>query len=280
MDVGGGGRVGHCGYSSALQVAPRSAVRRALPNRKSWNSPGRQKFAPPHSFAISNKLEYQKYDWGLNDSGSVGASYSGLDFYIDYVRNGYLRSDVEGWFLALGERYNVNPLIFGSIYVGAIPFFSLSIAWLVRNLRRGRSAVAPLLSAALLFCVRVPLLAHRGAEHSRLGVHLHRRNARALRLVDSPQGAVPSEPGSRMTTDYDMIVIGGGAAGLTAAGMSAVLGARTALISENKLGGDCTWHDTTGALGSVPKVALLPLAGDILVLRSRTIQHSKLNVGD
>ena len=41
-----------------------------------------------------------------------------------------------------------------------------------------------------------------------------------------------------MTTDYDMVVIGGGAAGLTAAGMSAVLGASTALISENKLGTD------------------------------------------
>ncbi|MDQ1471806.1 MAG: hypothetical protein QOJ99_3286, partial [Bryobacterales bacterium] len=28
------------------------------------------KFAPPHSFAIQNKLEYQSYNWGLNDSGS------------------------------------------------------------------------------------------------------------------------------------------------------------------------------------------------------------------
>jgi hypothetical protein len=109
------------------------------------------RFAPPHSFASSNKLEYQKYNWGLNDSGSVGASYSGFDFYVDYVRNGYLYSDIEGWFLGLGKRYGVNPLIFGSIYVGAIPFFSLSIAWLVRNLRRGRSAVAPLLSAAFFF---------------------------------------------------------------------------------------------------------------------------------
>ncbi len=110
-----------------------------------------ERFAPPNSFAISNKLEYQKYNWGLNDSGSVGAAYSGFDFYIDYVRNGYLVSDIKGWFLGLGERYGVNPLIFGSIYVGAIPFFSLSIAWLVRNLRRGRSAVAPLLSAAFFF---------------------------------------------------------------------------------------------------------------------------------
>ena len=43
-------------------------------------------------------------------------------------------SDMTAWFFGLGERYGVNPLIFGSIYVGAIPFFSLSIAWLVRNL--------------------------------------------------------------------------------------------------------------------------------------------------
>ncbi len=110
-----------------------------------------ERFAPPHSFAISNKLEYQKYNWGLNDSGLVGASYSGFDFYIDYVRNGYLRSDIEGWFLGHGKRYNVNPLIFGSIYVGAIPFFSLSIGWLVRNLRHGQPVVAPLFSAAFFF---------------------------------------------------------------------------------------------------------------------------------
>ena len=109
------------------------------------------KFAPPHSFATSNKLDYQNYNWGLNDTGSVGASYSGFEFYIDYVRNGYLRSDVDGWFLGLGRRYGVNPLIFGAIYVGAIPFFTLSIARLVVNLRRGRSAVAPLLSAAFFF---------------------------------------------------------------------------------------------------------------------------------
>jgi len=46
-----------------------------------------ERFAPPKSFAIPNKLEYQKYNWGLNDSGSVGSAYSGFDFYIDYVRN-------------------------------------------------------------------------------------------------------------------------------------------------------------------------------------------------
>ncbi len=53
--------------------------------------------------------------------------------------------------MGLGARYGVNPIVFGSIYVGAIPFFTLSIAWLARNLRRRRSIVAPLLSASFFF---------------------------------------------------------------------------------------------------------------------------------
>jgi pyruvate/2-oxoglutarate dehydrogenase complex dihydrolipoamide dehydrogenase (E3) component len=51
-----------------------------------------------------------------------------------------------------------------------------------------------------------------------------------------------------------MAVIGGGSAGLTAAGMSAVLGAKTVLIEEKKLGGDCTWY------GCIPSKALLKAA--------------------
>jgi hypothetical protein len=50
-------------------------------------------------------------------------------------------------FLGLGEAYGVNPIAFGVIYVGAIPFFSLSVARLASNLRRGRSIVLPLFSA-------------------------------------------------------------------------------------------------------------------------------------
>jgi len=58
-----------------------------------------------------------------------------------------------------------------------------------------------------------------------------------------------------MPFEYDMIVIGGGAAGLTAAGMSALLGAKTALIERGRLGGDCTWT------GCVPSKTLLRAAG-------------------
>ncbi len=55
------------------------------------------------------------------------------------------------WFLSLGDQYGVNPIIFGSIYVGAIPFFMVSVARLVRNLRRRQSIVLPALSASFFF---------------------------------------------------------------------------------------------------------------------------------
>jgi len=55
------------------------------------------------------------------------------------------------WFLSLGPKYGVNPIIFGSIYVGAIPLFMLSIGWLIRNLRQGKSVVLPVLAASCCF---------------------------------------------------------------------------------------------------------------------------------
>ena len=55
------------------------------------------------------------------------------------------------WFLSLGTEYGVNPWIFGGIYVGAIPLFTLSVAWLVRNAKRGRSIVVPALAAGFFF---------------------------------------------------------------------------------------------------------------------------------
>lgn len=55
------------------------------------------------------------------------------------------------WFMSLGARYGVNPFIFGGIYIGAIPFFSLSIGWLIRNYRRGKSIALPAMSALFFF---------------------------------------------------------------------------------------------------------------------------------
>ena len=56
------------------------------------------------------------------------------------------------------------------------------------------------------------------------------------------------------TYDYDMIIIGGGAAGLTVAAGAAQLGAKTALIEKEKLGGDCLYY------GCVPSKTLIKAA--------------------
>lgn len=53
---------------------------------------------------------------------------------------------------------------------------------------------------------------------------------------------------------YDLVVIGAGSAGLTAAEFSAQLGQRVALVEKDRTGGDCTWT------GCVPSKALLKVA--------------------
>lgn len=57
-----------------------------------------------------------------------------------------------------------------------------------------------------------------------------------------------------MSEIYDLIVIGGGSAGLVAAGGSALLGAKVALIEKNMLGGDCLYT------GCVPSKTLIKSA--------------------
>lgn len=114
-----------------------------------------RRFASPQDAAfLSNaatKIEFQPYHWGLNDTSSLGAKYTSANFYWDWAWNGYLWMETKQWFLGLGGKYGVNPIVFGSIYLGAIPFFSLSIAWMIRNLRRRRSPVVPAMCASFCF---------------------------------------------------------------------------------------------------------------------------------
>ncbi len=57
-----------------------------------------------------------------------------------------------------------------------------------------------------------------------------------------------------MNEPYDLLIIGGGSAGLTAAGFAVELGARVALVEKHRIGGDCTWT------GCVPSKTLLKAA--------------------
>lgn len=63
-----------------------------------------------------------------------------------------------------------------------------------------------------------------------------------------------------MVETYDLIVIGGGSAGLVAAGGAGILGAKVALIEKNKLGGDCLY---TGCVPSKTFIRSARLAYDM-----------------
>jgi pyruvate/2-oxoglutarate dehydrogenase complex dihydrolipoamide dehydrogenase (E3) component len=54
--------------------------------------------------------------------------------------------------------------------------------------------------------------------------------------------------------EFDLVIVGAGSGGLTAAGFAAQLGAKVALVEKNRIGGDCTWT------GCVPSKALLKTA--------------------
>jgi pyruvate/2-oxoglutarate dehydrogenase complex dihydrolipoamide dehydrogenase (E3) component len=54
--------------------------------------------------------------------------------------------------------------------------------------------------------------------------------------------------------EFDLVIIGAGSGGLTAAGFAARLGSKVGLIEKNRIGGDCTWS------GCVPSKALLKAA--------------------
>lgn len=57
-----------------------------------------------------------------------------------------------------------------------------------------------------------------------------------------------------MSDSFDLIIVGAGSGGLTAAGFAAKLGRRVALVEKQRIGGDCTWT------GCVPSKALIKAA--------------------
>ncbi|MBV9326134.1 MAG: NAD(P)/FAD-dependent oxidoreductase, partial [Chloroflexi bacterium] len=84
-----------------------------------------------------------------------------------------------------------------------------------------------------------------------LGRVLRDEAAGALR---SEQVARTEKVGKPTVSDYDVVVIGAGSAGVWAAPFAARLGARVALIEKERIGGDCT------LFGCVPSKAFLQAA--------------------
>ena len=179
----------------------------------------------------------------------------------------------------LGAEYGVNPVIFGSISVGAIPFFWLSVAWLVRNMRRSKPIFLPVMATSLcvlsayiylfiagenlppwVYGLVVGLIGYSAYTTVKSVKEKTATSDASAESTDSskptPASANGTGPGQGAGGDghYDLVVIGGGAGGLTAAGVGTNFGAKTLMVERNQLGGDCTWH------GCVPSKALLKSA--------------------
>ena len=60
--------------------------------------------------------------------------------------------------------------------------------------------------------------------------------------------------GGRRRFDYDLVILGGGSAGIVAGNVAGALGARVALVEKHRIGGECLWT------GCVPSKALLHVA--------------------
>ncbi|MCW5961854.1 MAG: FAD-dependent oxidoreductase [Pyrinomonadaceae bacterium] len=76
-----------------------------------------------------------------------------------------------------------------------------------------------------------------------------------------------------MSEIYDLIVIGGGSAGLVAAGGAGILGARVALVEKSKLGGDCLY---TGCVPSKTLIRSARFAADMKSAEKYGFQISDL----
>lgn len=58
---------------------------------------------------------------------------------------------IKEYVISLGADYGVDPVIFAGIYLGAIPFFSMSLGWLVRNYKQEKPIILPVISSLFFF---------------------------------------------------------------------------------------------------------------------------------
>lgn len=58
---------------------------------------------------------------------------------------------IKSYYITLGERYSVDPILFVGIHIVATPLFAAAVWWIVHNKKKGRSILLPSITAAFIF---------------------------------------------------------------------------------------------------------------------------------
>ena len=58
---------------------------------------------------------------------------------------------IKQYYITLGEKYSVDPIIFVGIHVIATPLFAAAVAWIIYNNKKKRSIILPSIVAAFIF---------------------------------------------------------------------------------------------------------------------------------
>ena len=58
---------------------------------------------------------------------------------------------IKHYYITIGEKYQVDPLLFVGIHVVATPLFAAAVAWIIYNKKQKKSLVLPSLVAIFIF---------------------------------------------------------------------------------------------------------------------------------
>jgi len=58
---------------------------------------------------------------------------------------------IKNYYTTVGNKYNVNPIIFLGIHIVATPLFLLSVAWLIKNYRQKKELALPAILSVFIF---------------------------------------------------------------------------------------------------------------------------------
>lgn len=139
-----------------------------------------------------------------------------------------------------------------------------------------KPAPAPKRVARTLFvaCLTCSLFPRRIASFTPSSISSARLHSAATSLLPSTASPSSPSPAPKPKAAYDLIVVGGGSAGLTAAKFAATFGKSVCLVEGSRVGGDCTWT------GCVPSKTLLAAAKRAWTWRQMNEEYGGAEIDD